>query len=382
MVSAVSGPGAVRGETDGLGGDEDGFASILASLVATSTPQSSGAVAASSVPGRGTSPEPDVVAESEPDAGAAGVEADRQGAPRPDTIPLSTRVPADGAPIDSGDGVGSQSTSAGPTLGSDGPEPPDSHDQRQAVSVTGARSDSSLEAPIAAAVEQAVTGDIASDRVHAGAPAASPATTPVGAPIPSQTGSGDLSADHGEVVDSGSPGIGSEPAPEGHAGEISPGVEESIGSDGADDSNPPPGIAPPIDHAEDGAPTDLVSVSGTGADTEARVESIREVVEWLEGIGLESTPGEMRIEIPDGEVELIVRVTVVDGLLEIEAAGADGTVPEGWLEDLRRELDARGFDFAGRRQSPPDPPGRGDRSGAAPESNPTRRATPRPGVLL
>jgi hypothetical protein len=394
MVSAVSGSGAVPAESDGLGWDEDGFASILASLVGATTPDASVEPAPlSPLEESGDAP---VGSESEPGAtDEAGVGT----AVRGDGPPTSG-THADAAPVAVNGGVLEPPPEvAGSRLLPNPPESPGSlgtgHETPTLAKDASVVPD--MDALIVGDVGHAWIGTVALDRMEVVAPAVSGAAIPVVEPASDASlplESAGVSADRGEFVDPRRFANKSEPAPDVQLEDQSSlAIDESAGSDVADGVRPPEplvrfeqasGHTPPADtRSEVGTPTDPASDPVIGAETDARVASIREVMEWLEGVGLESTPGEMRVEIPDGDGELVVRVTVVDGRLEIAAAGSEGNLPERWLDDLRRELDARGFDFAGRRQGREGEVRRGDESGTAADAGPPRNdRRARPGVLL
>ncbi|MEX1004697.1 MAG: hypothetical protein WD990_08325 [Acidimicrobiia bacterium] len=391
MVPTVSGPdNAPATPTHGGGRDEDAFASIFATLVGAAPPVPIGEIP-TTVPGRSGQHRPAAIpefAEAIPEApdAAAGEPGTfmAEDVAGPLVTPPSQRHSSPVSPE-----VVAQPKIFGPILAGGSLEarvaPPIADSNPTSRSVASAAGDAS----------HAMIGDGPLDESILVAPAVAEAATPTEMPFDTLG-----SVTPGTVRDDPEGPAVSPPLEAPVEDQSSVEVDGSIASDAVEDTgsgSPKPVVrlieaSPDLERpaglaegreTEIDAPTEVVSDSVTGTDTAARVASIREVVEWLEGRGLDSTPGEMRVEIPDGEGELIVRVTMVDGRVELDASGTDDSLPERWLDDLRRELDARGFDFAGSRQRRQEQTGQRGDTHVAVETNSLRRhGDSRPGVLL
>lgn len=402
MVCALSAPGPVPGESaESIGCDEDGFASVLAALVGATTPDPSNQVVPGSVaPVESAEILGDLTAESgATDWRRVGVGEDEIPPPGIVGVPSSDRTDTTvhDAPVRAVLELRSEVTGRGlDTQAARWSDPPGPVNEAREPAQDG-RTVSAMVAPIMGDVGHAVLESLVADRTEAVAADLAEGTVPlaesesdVSQPPPSDSPSGDRNP----AADAWGSPIDRDSAPDAHLDDRSSiAVEETVGSDVADDVRPlgPPArvepstdrVSLPDSQADVHSTSNAVADPMTGARIEARVASIREVAEWLEGVGLESTPGEMRIEIPDGEGELVVRVTFVNGRLEVDASGSEGSLPERWLDDLRRELEARNFDLAGHRQRREGRSGRGDESGAPADAHTSRRdRDPRPGVLL
>src|SRR5690606_2013814 len=125
---------------------------------------------------------------------------------------------------------------------------------------------------------------------------------------------------------------------------------------------------------DDIAPT---SVPNDGESGEASVVDgpgmhlvIDRIEEWLEQTG-GVEPTTISLELPDPDGELVVRVALRDGQLELSVIRADGEAPDWFIDRLEEALTAHGFEMAGDRQRRSDTGEAPDQP--APATSPRRR---------
>lgn len=121
---------------------------------------------------------------------------------------------------------------------------------------------------------------------------------------------------------------------------------------GGEESLPPEPIAASARAvaADPGAPPEAARIEGPAPVEASRV--IDRVEEWLERTG-GAEPTTISIELPDPEGELVIRVAMRDGHVDLEVIRPGGE-PPAWLIDRMEEALARhGFELAGDRRREP-----------------------------
>lgn len=247
--------------------------------------------------------------------------------------------------------------------------------------------------------EPATGADSASDMVEAVAdripqyavPGGVPAPSAPAAPVPDDRDP-PLTLDPEPVPGTGhdagldpvpAPAVGSEvgipaapPNPPVEAGEVE--VPESTAVGEPSEPGPNDEIRPasrPVEHraADTGDATPVASGPSAGSETgnaadvaRADLESvIVGIEEWLERTG-GAEPTTISVELPDPDGDLLVRVALRDGRLELDVVRPGGDPPTWLIDQLDEALARHGFEMADDRRRQPD-------TQQAPEHPPLRR---------